>query len=219
MKRVTLTFDNGPTPLVTSFVLDQLGQRGLFGLFCLVGKQLTNKIGVELARRELAEGHRIINHSLTHGVALGVDPTKEHATKEIVEMDELLTEKLGDWGDKWFRPFGQGGQLGPHVFSKASLEQLTSLRYSVLLWNSVPRDWECPNTWVGHALHDISRLEHTVVVLHDLPTGAMRELPRFLDELRDRNICITADLPVECVPLRDGVVAWPAGELDKLVSD
>ena len=219
MKRVTLTFDNGPTAIVTPFVLDQLRQRGLVAQFCIVGDQLTAAGGVELILRELEEGHRIINHSLSHGIALGDDPTSEHAAREIVEMHDLMNETLGDWGDNWFRPVGRGGQLGSHIFSKASLDQLVNLRYSVLLWNSVPRDWEDPEGWVETALSDVDKSNHTVVVLHDLPTGAMRHLPRFLDELGRREIVVTAQTPTDCTPLRDGVVTWDLAALQRLTSE
>ena len=204
MKRATLTFDNGPTEDVTPFVLDELGQRSLVARFCVVGTQLATKAAPDLARRTLKEGHQLVNHSMTHSVALGDEPTVEHATREVGEMHDLMTEALGDWGEPWFRPFGRGGEIGPHIFSQAALEQLVSLRYSVLLWNCIPRDWEDTKGWVENALADIEKNEHTVVVLHDLPTGAMRHLPRFRDELARRDVVISDELPPKCVPLRRG---------------
>ena len=204
MKRVTLTFDNGPTEDVTPFVLDELGRRGLVARFCIVGTQLAAKGMADLALRALAEGHQLVNHSLTHGVALGDDPAVEHAAREVREMHDLMTKALGDWGEPWFRPFGRGGEIGPHIFSWAALEQLISLRYSVLLWNCIPRDWEETEGWVENALADIEKNEHTVVVLHDLPTGAMRNLPRFLDGLARRDVVVTDEVPPECVPLLKG---------------
>ena len=98
MKRVTLTFDNGPSADVTPFVLDQLAERGLPAWFCVVGSQLKRAGGSELALRALDEGHLLANHSLTHGVPLGDDPTEEHAAREVAEMHDLMEQTLGDWG-------------------------------------------------------------------------------------------------------------------------
>jgi hypothetical protein len=44
-----------------------------------------------------------------------------------------------------------------------------------------------------------------VLVLHDLPTGAMDHLPAFLDEAMARGTEIVAGYPDGCVPLRRGV--------------
>lgn len=203
-RRVTLTFDNGPHPDVTPMVLDELASRGLTAWFCLVGRQLRHDGGPELARRTHDAGHRLVNHSLTHVTALGDDPSVDHARAEVLEMHNLLEDLVGEWGEQWFRPFGRGGSLGPRIFSQASLQLFADLDYSVMLWNSVPRDWEDIDGWVESALSDIDTLRHTVVVLHDLPTGAMAHLPRFLDLVEQRGIEITAELPHDCVPIRRG---------------
>jgi peptidoglycan/xylan/chitin deacetylase (PgdA/CDA1 family) len=204
VKRVTLTFDNGPSPETTPGVLDELQKRNLRARFCVVGAQLKEPAGAALARRALDEGHLIVNHSLTHTVPLGDDDRYENAAREIGEMHDLMCEKLGDWGDKWFRPFGRGGKLGPHIFSAAALDQLAAREYSVLLWNSVPEDWINPEGWPETALEHMRARDHTVVVLHDVPTGAMAQLPRFLDQLEDEGAETTQDLPADVVPFRHG---------------
>ena len=61
---------------------------------------------------------------------------------------------------------------------------------------------------MDQALADISQQDHTVVVLHDLPTGAMLELPRFLDAVMEAGYEVTLDLPDDCVPMRSGAIAW-----------
>ena len=209
MSRITLSFDNGPTPDVTPHVLEALSSRDLSAYFCVVGRQLQKgQDQVDIARETLGRGHKLVNHSLTHGVALGDDPSSTHARAEVTEMHSLMADTIGSWGDAWFRPFGRGGEIGPHIFSEAAVQELGSHDYSVLLWNSVPRDWEQPKNWVDQALEDISQQDHTVVVLHDLPTGAMLELPRFLDAVLEAGHEVTLDLPDDCVPMRSGAIAW-----------
>ncbi len=219
MSLVTLTFDNGPTVDITPFVLKHLHTRKLSAYFCLVGTQLeAGKEQVDIARETLASGHHLVNHSFTHGVALGDDPSLVHATREVTDMHSLLDNKLGDWGARWFRPFGRGGALGRHVLSTHAVDELQSLDYSLLLWNCVPRDWEDKNGWVDTALKEIDLQDHTVIVLHDLNTGAMDHLPQFLDALLERGETITTTLPDDCVPMRNGEQVWAETEFDELVS-
>ncbi len=218
MTRVTLTFDNGPSP-TTRFVLDELERRGLHAYFCLVGTQLQKaKEHVAIAQDTLRRGHRIVNHSLTHSVALGDDPTAEHAQREIADMHELMCEYLGEWGEPWFRPFGRGGEIGQHLFSTPALCQLQAFDYSVLLWNCVPRDWENTDGWVDTALQQIEALDHAVVVVHDLGTGAMLRLPEFLDRLNALDVEFSLDLPATCIPVRAGETLLSAGQMARLVS-
>ena len=95
MSLVTLTFDNGPTVDTTPFVLKHLQARKLSAYFCVVGTQLqAGNEQVEIARETLARGHQLVNHSFTHGVALGDDPSPDHATREVTDMHSLLDSKL-----------------------------------------------------------------------------------------------------------------------------
>ncbi|MGW1100663.1 polysaccharide deacetylase family protein [Streptomyces sp. NPDC002455] len=211
-RRLTLTFDNGPDPATTPFVLRELAARDLTATFFPVGTQVRRPGGHELLREVAAAGHTIGNHSLTHTVPLGESPGRETVHREIAEMQELLGSLAG--GEKLFRPFGGGGHIGPHLLSPEAVEHLTAHQYTVVLWNSVPRDWEDPDGWCERALLDLSRRPWTLLVLHDIVADAMKHLPAFLDGVLDDGIEITAELPAECVPIHRGRVT---GDLAPLV--
>ena len=219
MSQVTLTFDNGPTVDTTPFVLEHLRARELTAFFCLVGSQLQQgNEQLDIARETLAQGHRVVNHSLTHGVALGDEPTLEHAVREVNDMHKLMDRSLGDWGERWYRPFGRGGKIGKHILSEPAVKELKTLEYSMLLWNSVPRDWEDVEGWVETALLDIEQSEHTVIVLHDLNTGAMNALPCFLDTVLERGNLFTEALPPDCVPISKGKCVWSNDKFSEIVA-
>ena len=55
--------------------------------------------------------------------------------------------------------------------------------------------------------------EDTVVVIDDVPSGAMDELPRFLDELDREGVAVTDELPDECVPIVGGRIVSPVDHL------
>jgi hypothetical protein len=74
----------------------------------------------------------------------------------------------------------------------------------------VPGDWRDPEGWVDRALAQCSAAPpHTLLVLHDLPTGAMRHLDGFLAALADTGAAFTQSFPEDCVPIRRGEAVGP----------
>lgn len=202
---VTLTFDNGPAPGTTDRVLDVLADHDVRATFFVVGAMLEQPGARALAERAVADGHWVGNHSMTHSTPLGDEPDATYAAREIDDAQALLDGLAHE--RRFFRPFGLGGQLGPHLLSAAAVERLCAGRYTCVLWSSVPHDWEDVTGWVDTALADAERLEHAVVVLHDLPTGAMDALPAFLDGLAARDIGVAQDFPADVVAIDRGVPA------------
>jgi len=61
---VALTFDDGPHPQITPWLLDQLDRFGVKATFFLVGKQVD--LYPQLTREILRRGHQLASHSYTH---------------------------------------------------------------------------------------------------------------------------------------------------------
>lgn len=203
MGSVHLSFDNGPDPEVTPRVLDVLDDHGARATFFLVGKNLETSEGAATAQRIRERGHRLGSHSYTHGTPLGDDLGEEAVAREL-EQTQLLLDRFWS-GPRWFRPFGGGGEIGPHLLSPEAVSWLERRRVTCVLWNSVPGDWKDPEGWVGRALDDAERQAETLVVLHDILPGAMARLDRFLGELTARGHRFTDDFPASCLPIIDGV--------------
>lgn len=205
---VTLTFDNGPEPEATPAVLEVLRRRGLRASFFVLGHKLADPARRALAERAHAEGHWIGNHTFTHAVPLGEQPDDGRtAEAEIGRTQELIGELAHP--DRLFRPFGGGGRLGPHLLGEATLAYLLRHRFTCVLWNAVPGDWRDPDGWVERALARCRAPSPVTLVLHDLPTGAMRHLDRFLGRLAERGARFVQDFPESCLPMRRGA-AGPA---------
>ena len=200
MTQLTLTFDNGPDPAVTPGVLDTLARHGVRSTFFVIGSKLGDPAALDCARRAVAEGHWIGNHTWSHTVPLGLRPGRAEAEIGATQA------ALGDLAhpSRWFRPMGGGGAIGPHLLSPDAVALLTQGGYSCVLWNAVPRDWAEPDRWVETALAQMERQDWTLMVLHDLPTGAMDHLDGFLDRVRERGVTIRQDFPPDCVPILAG---------------
>jgi peptidoglycan-N-acetylglucosamine deacetylase len=215
-RRVTLTFDNGPTPGVTDAVLDTLGRFSVLATFFVVGDRVAAPGGRELVARAAAEGHRIGNHTRTHLTRLG--DIDNNAAALIREIDGCQQELDGLGAARLFRPYGRGGTIDKHLLGPNGLAYLTNAGYTCVLWNSVPRDWERPTDWVEEALKQIAAQTWSLVVLHDTDIGAMRQLPAFLAALADLDAEVVTAFPPSCVVLERGIRSGGLAQLPWLVS-
>ena len=201
---LTLSFDNGPTPEVTPFVLDVLAERALKATFFVIGRKLAEDDNRMLAARAKAEGHWIGNHGWSHSTPLGASPDPDAAENEIARAQTELGVLAHP--DKLFRPFGGGGRIGPHLLSADAVRLLAEGGYTCVLWNSVPRDWLDADGWVKTAKAQVLSQPWSAMVLHDLPNGAMRHLPAFLDWAADAGAAFRQDFPPEVTPIVRGQV-------------
>ena len=196
---------------MTDEVLDLLAERSLRAFFFVVANRVEGDAAARaLLTRMVRDCHQVGNHSLTHGRPLG-ELGKQETIAEIATAHDVLGEFTGE--SFLFRPWGTEGQLDRRCLNRTAVDYLVSGEHTCVLWNSVPRDWADPVGWVDRALSDVRAREHTVVVIHDLPSGAMDELPRFLDELDRNGVAVTAELPTECVPIVDGRIISPVDHL------
>ncbi len=159
-----------------------------------------------------AQGHRIGNHGCFHGTPLGEQPDGSAAVSEIAEAEALIGGLAS--APRLFRAFG--GHLDDRLFNAAAFRHLAGHGYAVALWTSVPRDWEDPDGWVERAVRGCRAAAWSVVVLHDLPTGAMRHLDGFLGRLRDGGAAFSQEFPHAAPPMVAGRAAPALGLLTAL---
>jgi peptidoglycan/xylan/chitin deacetylase (PgdA/CDA1 family) len=187
-------------------VLDCLGQHGIKATFFVLGRKVSTPDGLDLARRASREGHWIGNHTWSHVGRLG-EGTREVALHEFERTEEALS-----WLKQpvpLFRPRGGAGKLGRGLLHPAVVERLTLGGYTCVLWNSVPGDYRDPDGWMERALADCRTRERSLVVLHDLPNGAMRHLDSFLRKLREDGHELMQEFPPECTPIVRGKIVQP----------
>ena len=207
---LTLSFDNGPDPDATPGVLDVLARRSLKSAFFVIGDKLNRPQGRALTQRAHDEGHWIGNHSWTHSVPLGQRSEPDVAQAEIGRTQDAMEGLIHP--RRFFRPFGGGGNLDRRLLSASVLDYLKRGGYTCVLWNSIPRDWNDPDGWVDRAMAHCLAQPWTLMVLHDLPTGAMAHLPRFLDKVGDAGGRLRQDFPPDCMPVLDGIVVRPVDD-------
>ena len=204
---LTLSFDNGPEPDATPRVLDILAGRGIKTTFFVIGEKLDDPERRALAARAHAEGHWIGNHTYTHSVPLGRQTDRDAAESEIGRTQSLIGDLVHE--SRWFRPFGGGGNLDSGLLKPSVVNYLCDNQFSCVLWNSIPFDWVDADGWVERGLRQCHAQPWTLMVLHDLPTGAVNRLKEFLDRAAESGARFRQDFPPACLPIRHGEIVLP----------
>jgi peptidoglycan-N-acetylglucosamine deacetylase len=204
---LTLSFDNGPEPEVTPGVLDLLYRRGIKTTFFVLGRKIAEPARRAIAERAQANDHWVGNHTFAHAVPLGRQPDPVIAEGEVAQTQALLGDLAGP--ERLFRPYGSGGRLDDGLLRPSVVKYLERERYTCVLWNAIPGDWTDPDGWVERALAQCQAQHWTLMVLHDLPTGAMRHLDRFIDRAKEAGARFRQDFPPDCVPIRRGERVLP----------
>lgn len=128
-QQVYLTFDDGPVPGVTDYVLGELAKRGQKATFFMVGDNL--KKYPTLGKEVLEAGHRIGNHTYHH--LNGWKTDDELYLKNILAFDKELETSLGIQ-TKLFRP--------PYGLMKNSQAKKVLETKKLIMWNVLSGDYD-----------------------------------------------------------------------------
>lgn len=168
-----LTFDDGPHPDITPWVLDELLKENVKATFFCVGENVARY--PEIYQRILAEGHAVGNHTMKHENALKTKPTDY--LRSVEQAGKLIDSKL-------FRP--PYGRLTPALARKIRKE------YSIIMWSWLSYDYDRSvpiETILEKAEKQIKSGQ--ILVLHDNPKMADRQkqlLPALLQILKKKNL-------------------------------
>lgn len=119
---VYLTFDDGPVPESTPFILDTLAQYNVKATFFMVGENVLRYH--DLYNRIVEEGHQVGNHTFNHMGSLKHSALTYGINTE--KANELIHAHL-------FRP--------PHGWMRWSVYWWLSKRYKIVMWDLVTRDY------------------------------------------------------------------------------
>jgi hypothetical protein len=176
---LTLTFDNGPEPGVTPRVLDILRERGIKTTFFVIGEKLGDPERRRLRRGPMTRATGSAITLLRTRCRSGSNADAGCAQREIGRTQDAIGDLAHP--QRWFRPFGGGGNLDERLLKPSVVEYLTRNKHSCVLWNAIPRDWDDPDGWADRALEQCRSQPWSLMVLHDLPSGAMNHLEYFID--------------------------------------
>nr|WP_164122648.1 MULTISPECIES: polysaccharide deacetylase family protein [unclassified Sphingobacterium] len=148
-KKIYLTFDDGPIPEITPWILDTLKQHKIQATFFCVGENIIKY--PEIFQRLLHEGHRLGNHTFSH--------LKGWDTSDAVYMENIRLCQQHTLSNL-FRP--------PYARAKRSQIKLLRKDFELIYWDVLSGDFDT-NLSPEACYHNV--LKHTkngsIVVFHD----------------------------------------------------
>ncbi|WP_091819683.1 polysaccharide deacetylase family protein [Prevotella sp. kh1p2] len=146
---VYLTFDDGPIPESTPFILETLKQFNVKATFFMVGENVLRHH--DLYNRIVEDGHQIGNHTFNHIGAF------KHWTLTYAINSEKANELIHS---HLFRP--------PHGWMRPSVYWWMQRRYKIIMWDLVTRDYSKWMTAQG-VLNNVKRYARngSIITFHD----------------------------------------------------
>lgn len=167
-KEVFLTFDDGPIPVVTPWVVETLGKYNAKATFFCVGDNV--KKNQDVYKLILDKGHKIGNHTMNH--LNGWTNFNKTYFENIEKCDNLIHSNL-------FRP--------PYGKIKPTQINYLKKKYKIIMWDVLTKDYD-----ESLAGEDCFEKVHknckpgSIVVFHDSLKAEKRlriALPKTLDYL------------------------------------
>ena len=146
---VFLTFDDGPTPGVTEWILATLAKYDAHATFFVLGKNV--EMYPDLYRKIVDAGHKVGNHTYSHQKGWGMP--LERYLEDVDFADGIIHSEL-------FRP--------PYARVTPAQMRAVGKRYKIVMWDIVSRDYN-RNLSPEACLRNVTKhlAPGSIVVFHD----------------------------------------------------
>ena len=177
---VYLTFDDGPTPEITEWVLFQLKEYNAKATFFCIGNNI--KKYPEIFKKVIEEGHAIGNHTFNH--VKGWKTSNKTYINEVESCEEVIQKSfLKHQPTKLFRP--------PYGKIKPSQSRILRKKgYKIIMWDVLSVDFDVNITSQNCLNNVIENIENgSIIVFHDSVKAFQNleyTLPKTLDFLKNK---------------------------------
>lgn len=170
IRKIAITFDDGPHPSYTAQLLDGLKERGIHATFFVTGEHA--EANPEILKRMQEEGHLIGNHTYSH-IQL-TEKNREIFREELIRTNEIIEEITGEEVQYVRPPYGSWDK---------SFEK--ELNMFPVLWNVDPLDW-CSKNVACITRKIVSKAEENdIILMHDYYETSVTAALRAIDELME----------------------------------
>ncbi len=171
VKKIALTFDDGPNHIYTLPLLEGLRNRGVKATFFLLGQEVTEN--PDIAKKIAQDGHMIGNHSFYH-VDLS-QMSSEEALLQVGRTNEVIYEATGQYPQLIRPPFGRVPD--DLIYEPPMMEAL---------WTIDSRDWELSD--VGTIMQNVLPYaeENAIILMHDSSQSSVQAALAIIDCLQER---------------------------------
>lgn len=177
-KELYLTFDDGPIPDLTPYVLDQLDAYKAKATFFCVGDNIRKH--PDIAADLISRGHVIGNHTFNHFKGWNV-PYKDYVNN-VKKCDLHINEVQKPKQINLFRP--------PHGQLTWRLTRALKREYKVIMWDVLAYDFDQSHAPQKSLKHTINRTSKgSIIVFHDNYKAEDKlkyMLPRYLEHFSEQ---------------------------------
>ncbi len=163
-RKITFTFDDGPSPRTTPLLLENLDRVGIRATFFVVGRRIGGRGPLaaksrEVLREEVRRGHLVGLHSYSHPMMIELPHDKQKW--EIVATQQAVMRTVGLRPYLYRPPFG-----GRTRYSEGLLR---SRGYSVVMWNMSTGDpfVHHPAKVLATAMKKVKKHQGGIFLMHD----------------------------------------------------
>jgi peptidoglycan/xylan/chitin deacetylase (PgdA/CDA1 family) len=169
---IAITFDDGPSAVLTPRLLDILKQRHIHATFFVLGQLVQEH--PEIMARAIAEGHEVANHSWDHKALnkLG-EGGFQH---ELADTSAIITKTTGRPVTLMRPPYGA---TNPRL--NKAIEKEYGMK--VILWSVDPFDWKRPGPQVITQRILAGTQPGSIILAHDIHPGTIEAMPATFDAL------------------------------------
>lgn len=174
---IYLTFDDGPVPGITDFVLNELAKRNMKATFFMVGDNVRKHSN--LAKEVCSQSHSVANHTFHH--LNGWNTSKGKYVNDFLECDRMIEEVL-EIKTHLFRP--------PYGLMSSSQAKEILKTHSIVMWNMLSGDYDLslkPQVILKKSIEKTD--PGSIVLFHDQQKTSSvlpKILPTYLDEIQDK---------------------------------
>jgi peptidoglycan-N-acetylglucosamine deacetylase len=155
-KKVYLTFDDGPTSEITTWVLNQLKQYNAKATFFCIGDNIQKN--PEIFHSIIQNGHAIGNHTFNH--YNGWKTKTSDYIKNVLLCQEAIRQPTTDNRQLFRPPYGK--------IKKSQAKMLSDLGYKIVMWDVLSADFDTTisqEKCLKNVLKNISA--GSIIVFHD----------------------------------------------------
>lgn len=181
--KIYLTFDDGPIPNVTEWVLDVLKKEKIKATFFCIGDNI--KKHPKVFQRILNEGHTVGNHTYNHlnGWKTNINEYLENIYKCQTEINKYFSNNFSNRSSKIYRP----------PYGKISLKQtkkIKQLDYKIVMWDVLSYDFNSRITSEECLKNVVKNTESgSIIVFHDSIKAEQNlryALPKAIKQLKEK---------------------------------
>src|SRR5467141_3883532 len=169
---IAMTFDDGPSAMLTPKLLDLLAAHHIKATFFVIGENVVQH--PEVVARAAREGHEIGNHSWSHP-NFGKMPD-QGVRSQLQRTDDAIKNATGT------RPTVMRPRYGS-ITPREKHWIHDEFGYRVILWDVDPNDWKRPGPAVVRNRILKETQPGSIVLSHDIHPGTIEAMPSTLDAL------------------------------------